>query len=113
MTYEPIGAAIEQVGFGRMFTASGTIYEIDFVERTMRRPPVEGARYSAEQATAKSLRRDGEVLRMVAILHLQCGDWAIFLLEPLGPPPTNVTRRSTTPVVPFEHAYRSIDTLER
>jgi len=113
MTNEPGGAAIEQAGFGRMFTASGTIYELDFVERTMRRLPVETAHCSAGETDAYSLRRDGGFLRIIEIVHLQLGDRAIFLLEPLGPPPTNVTQRSTTPVIVFERLDLPINALDQ
>jgi len=113
MTNEPVGTAIEQAGFGTMFTASGTIYELDFVELTMRRLPVERAHCSAGEAGAHSLRRDGELLRIVEIVHVQLGDRAIFLLEPLGQPPTNVTRRSTTRVIVFERLDLPMNALER
>lgn len=101
MANEPGRTTIAQTGVGRMITASRTIYELNFAERTLRRLPLAE---SPELAGVDSvpLRRDGEALRVIEIIQLQLGHRATFLLEPLGPPPVILTRRSTTPVIAFE-----------
>ena len=96
MANELADTTVEQTGMGRIITASGTVYELDFEEGTLRRLPIEGS--SSEEGAVESvpLRRDGEVLRIIEIVQLQLGQRATFLLEPLGPPPVVVTRRSTS-----------------
>ena len=87
---------------GRMITASGTICELDSVERTLRRLPL-AEPTEAIGVVSVPLRRDGEVLRVIEIVQLQLGQRATCLLEPLGTPPVTLARRSTALVIAFEH----------
>jgi len=92
-------SAVQRIGTVEVRTAAGTIYVIDWNRMCLSRTAA--ATPSAQEGLESvSLRRDGGWIKILEVLHLEIGERAVLVLEPLGDPRSVVyTTRTTTPVL--------------
>lgn len=78
-------------------TANGSRYELDLDQRVLRRvaPNGRGAEFR--------LRRDGDIIELVELVHCRRGSPMVLLID-LAEPGVAVTSRESTPVVSIEQA---------
>ncbi|MFF1632631.1 hypothetical protein [Leifsonia sp. NPDC058248] len=97
------GATREQLPASRaieVYTASGTIYQIDLATMFLTRMPGLLPPQEADFPEPSDLRRDYKPIKILSIQQLEVGRPAIFRLEPLGDPKrVAFTTRTTTVIV--------------
>ncbi|MFE4951064.1 hypothetical protein ACFQ9V_13260 [Leifsonia sp. NPDC056665] len=93
------GDELDQQWTGRLIvtTESGTTYFIDASRNRLQRVRGSEMPDDPEVGFPSRLRRDGDELVLLRIVHLELGQRAVFDLEPLGDPTqVSFTRRTTT-----------------
>ncbi len=89
----------EMAGRVRLHTVSGSTYEIDFAAMAFRRLTAAARETDTDLPQPVALRRDGQLLKLLAVHQLAVGLPAVLDVEPLGNPRyVAYTRRTTTAV---------------
>lgn len=113
MTNERTHLRPDDVGVWCVLTMSGSLYIIDLDNRTARRAPDDA---KADPRTnwfySVPLRKDDEVVALVAFENIVIGERPLLLLHRVNDDPGFVTYRQPTPVVrifPYREALLGMD----